>query len=427
MKILAISIRLIEIIFKSGRHPFKVFKIVRAFRKISITDKNDSAIFLREFCESLGPVFIKFGQILSTRSDLLPGIFIENLSKLQDSVSFGSNVDIRMILKKYFKERYDNIFSKINTIPAHSASICLIFEGILRTGDQIIIKLKRPDVEKIIINDFNIFEMFAFCFQNKLRKSGFKYPDSIIRIKSQILKELDFIKEIENAKNFSRIFAGDENIKIPKVYDEYSCNDFIIMEKIDGTKIDSLEFSCYTSKKELLKSGARAFLKQIFISGIFHADPHPGNIFFTNDNKIALIDFGNVGKLNKTQQNSLLIISVAILNKDLKLLFNVLKNEQIINEKTDMNDFIECVDLCLNKFIDLPLKEISASKLFSAIFNVIRKFQIQLPSELLEVFRCLIILDGVGKKTSPDFNIIDELKPAIIEIMIHKYPEFLKF
>lgn len=421
LKFHGIIFRVMEIFIKTARHPVKIFRMLKSLRKMTCRENEDSGQFLKELCESLGPTFIKFGQILSTRSDILPDFITENLKKLQDNAVVNDKVDIVRILKSRFKNDYEKIFAEINNTPSHCASICLIYEGRLITGEMIVIKLKKPGIEKTISNDFHIFELLAFFFQNKLRKSGFKYPESVNRLKQQIFNEINLSNEIENAKLFEKIFASDNNIKIPRIYTELSGNDFIVMEKIFGYKLNSLEFSNYHKKKLLLNAGARAFLKQIFINGFFHADPHPGNIIFTEDKQIALIDFGIVGRLTKRQQNSLLVISLSILNKDIKLLYKTLINERILNERTDMNDFIDKNEFYMEKYINLSLKEISFQELFKDVFELIREFKMQIPSEFLEVFRCLIILDGVGKSVSPDFNIAGELKPVMFEIVMQKY------
>lgn len=418
---MGIFFRTIEIFFKTIRHPVKIYRMILSLRNICAADGDDSALFLKELFESLGPIFVKFGQILSTRPDLLPCVFIENLKKLQDNAAVNGNADVQKILKSYFGEKYGDIFAEINTMPAHSASICLIYEGKLRSGESIVIKLKRPGIEKIIANDFRIFELITFFFQKKFSKFGFVFPESINRIKKQIFNELNLRKEIENAILFNKIFFKDANIKIPFVYEELCSNDFIIMEKISGLKIDSAEFKNCAGKNQFLNYGMRAFLKQIFINGIFHADPHPGNILFTEDNKIAFIDFGIVGRLSKNQQNSLFIISMAILNKNIKLLFTVLINERILKGDTDMNVFIEETELCLNKFIDAPLKKIHAQDLLFETLKLVKKFQMRIPPEFFELLRCLVILDGIGKQLSPDFSIINELKPALFEMMLIKY------
>jgi len=274
---------------------------------------------LRRTLERLGPTFIKFGQVLSIRPDLVPKDYCRELEKLQDKVPEFAFEEVISIVEGGLGKKIHEIFSHFEKKPIASASISQVHAATLKTGEKVAVKVQRPDVKKLMETDIEIMLYFASLIERHIEKAKRFKPSKIVNeFKEWTEKELDFRLEARNAKRFKENFKGSKTVYIPKVYDELTTEKVLVLEFIEG--IDLHDLSQIKKRKinfnEIIKNGFDAIFTQVFVHGIFHADPHPGNIIILKNNSIAFIDFGIVGYFDEKLKNKSVDLLYGIVEKD---------------------------------------------------------------------------------------------------------------
>ena len=294
---------------------------------------------LRLALEELGPTFVKFGQILSTRPDFLPPDFIKELEKLQDKVPPFSSFQAKKIIEKELNKPLEKLFKKFETKPIAAASLSQVHKAILPNNEVIAVKVQRPGIREIIELDLKILEDLAGFLENRLYNGWVYQPKLIIReLKKAIKREIDFINEAYNFERFRINFKDIEYIKVPKIYWEMSTSKVLTMEFIKGTKIDEITQEKYKNifdPKKVAKRGAQAILKQILEDGFFHADPHPANILVQPPATIVMLDVGMVGYLDKETIFKIAKLLQAIIDKNLEQIINCLENLGVVIKEID--------------------------------------------------------------------------------------------
>ena len=377
----------------------------------------------RLMLEELGPTFIKFGQLLSTRSDLLPADVVEELVYLQDRVTPTP--------WKYMKLRFEqagiNIaqtFSHFDTTPIASASLAQVYGATLKNGDKIAIKVLRPNIEDIISSDLSILERFAAAITQHFEEAKRWEPEGIIReFRRSIYKELDLRHEGRNAEIFRNNFADDPTVYVPKIYWNLSSRHILVMEFIDGKRL----IDCFDPavpielRKKIANNGAQAVLKQIFLHGFFQADPHPGNAFVLDDGVICWLDFGMFARVD---QDSLLYIAqglYATLNKDGDRLVKATRAIGMITDDSEIDQLkLALIDL-VDQYHGLPLKQIVLGKLLSEVVQIIRLYKLRLRSDLMMLVKSISTIESVGRNLDPDFDIIEHAHPFIKNILAQQH------
>ncbi|AWB11066.1 2-octaprenylphenol hydroxylase [Thermodesulfobium acidiphilum] len=371
--------------------------------------------------EELGPTFIKFGQILSCRPDLLPHQFIEELSKLQDNVPPFSFVKVREVIENQFKRPLEEMFTSFDEVPIAAGSLAQVHKAVTNSKEEVAVKVQRPGIEKIIEADIKILYDFAFLLKKHFPEIGYYEPDRIVdEFAKTIRKELDFIREGRNIERFRKCFKNDQTIYFPKVYWDLSAPKVLTMEYIKGYKLSEIDSfpDLNVDKKCVALNGAHFILREIFECHFFHADPHPGNIFLLNNNVMAFVDFGMVGILDDTIVDWLINILKAILDKDVDLLIKAILNlnmapapKDIINFRIDLFDFLE-------RYYEVPLKDLKVGTLIEEFLDIIRKYKIRFPTYLVLMLRTLVIHEGIGRVLYPEFNMIEYLKSHIKNLIL---------
>lgn len=329
------------------------------FEKISIAAR------LRMAFEELGPTFVKFGQVLSIRPDMLPESFIEEFKKLQDNVPPFSGEQAIEEIETQLGKSVEELYSSFDATPIASASIAQVHRAMTNTHEQVIIKIQRPNIQNMIDTDLRILSDLAKLIEKNVQESHLFSPCRIVsEFSKTIQSELNFYREGQNIERFHKNFADDKTVYIPKVYWELTTDRILTMEYIDGikiSKVDELEASGL-NKKIIAINGAQLVLKQIFEYGFFHADPHPGNIFVLPDNIIAPLDFGMVGSLDEEEMEAVGALLTAFVKKDVKKIISVLVNLGIMenaldirNLKIDLSDF-------LDRYYQVPLFQLDIGK-----------------------------------------------------------------
>ncbi len=377
---------------------------------------------IRQAFEELGPTFIKLGQILSTRTDLLPMPLCLELQKLQDKAPEFPYEEMEEIVEKELGKSVLDVFEYIETTPLGSASLAQVHAAKFKTGQDVILKVQRPGIEKTVKSDVELIFWFAQMLEYYWEDSKFYNPvEVVLKFKKEILKELDFRREKANIEKFAKLMKNEKNLKVPVVYDELTTSKLLVMEKIKGYKITQInEISGDIDRKLTAKNVTRLMLKQIFQTGFFHADPHPGNIFVCQNGKISFIDFGLMGNLRESSKENLSLLLFAITGKDINEIIYVLKKMGSIEDEFDSrkleNDIFEIVE----EYYTLKLEEIKISEVLVKILKIISNHQIRIPGDLYTLIIALITFEGVLSLLDPDFMLSEQLEPFIKKMFIER-------
>ncbi len=387
---------------------------------------------LRMAFEELGPTFIKLGQLFASRPDLV-GINVANeFKKLQDRVSPFSVERAYEIIETELGSPVDKIFKSFNPEPLAAASIAQVHEAVLMDGKEVIVKIRRPGIKQQIMLDIMILQAIAKIALKHISEIRYFDPLGLVEeFANSITKELDFKREAANCLIFRENFKNNEKLYIPKIYKEFTTEKILVMEKINGIRIDNKEMlkkSGY-NLKNVLNTLIESYFIQIFEHGFFHADPHPGNIFVIDDERVALIDFGIVGRIDDEFKESYANVALSIINKDTdKLIKEYMKLGIIPEEETP-----EKIERKLKKDIEdvlLPIYSFSLDKIniaesVEAVIEVSIKYGLKFPSELFLINKILFMIEGLTRELQPDIHVIEFIKPHAQKLSIKRIsPEF---
>jgi ubiquinone biosynthesis protein len=378
---------------------------------------------LRLALEELGPTFIKMGQMLSTRPDLIPHDIFYELQKLQDQVPPVAYDDIKDEIEAELRFSVGDIFSEFDEIPLAAASIGQVHKAKLKTGEKVAVKIQRPNIRKIVEDDLDILRTLAELAERHITDAKiYNLVGFVEEFAKAIRNELDYTLEARNMERFAHNFADDNTVHIPKVYWEYSTGRIITMEFVEGIKvshIDELRRNGYDTKSIAYK-GAQAYLKQIFTHRFFHGDPHPGNIFILPGEIIAFMDFGIVGRLTTSMASKLNDIVIAIAQKDPDSIADILLKISVIDEDSNVDDLKADIAEFVDKYYGTPIGQLQVSSLFHDMTDISFKYRIIIDRQLNLLGRTLAEVEGLGKQLDPDFNIVPLVQPFARGAVISK-------
>lgn len=378
---------------------------------------------LRLAMEELGPTFIKLGQILSVRPDLISVDMVEEFQKLQDEVPSFPIDQVHAIIRNQLGESTSKLFKQFDDQPIAAASIAQAHRAMTMDGDEVVVKVQRPGISQLIETDINILSDLALLIEKYIPESEFYEPSKIVEeFARTIRKELDFIREGRNIDRFSRNFENDESIHVPKVYWELTSFQILSMEYIDGIKASQISAldAAGLDRKVIAHNAAICSLEQMFIHGFFHADPHPGNIFILDNNVIAPIDYGIMGSIDQELRLALGDLLAAIIKKDANRILRVFQNLNIIQTdiderglRTELTDFME-------RYYRIPLARLDMRRLINEFIETIKRYKIRLPADMTMMAKALIIAEGVGRKLDPEFDFIELANPYVKRLILRK-------
>lgn len=370
---------------------------------------------LREVLEKLGPTFIKLGQVLSLRADLVGEDISNELSKLQSDVTPFSYDDARRIITEELKQAPEKIFKSIKKKPIAAASLAQVHRAHLKDGTKVAVKVQRPSIRRIIEQDIHILFYLAHLAERFVPELRRYQPLRIVKeFTDWTLRELDFRAEGNNAERFRFAFKDNEHIKIPLIYWDYTTPRVLTMEFVHGVKANDLAGikKLAVNPRQLALYGVGAVFQQFLIDGFFHADPHPGNFFALKDDVLCLHDFGMVGYLTPEQRKELVSCFVAFVDKNIDAFFKHFMHLAIIFDKSDVAGFQKDVSNILSEFFFSP-NQPSVARVFFRIINKGTGNYIGFPADLALFGKAIITTEAMGLKLYPKFNFNKELQPFV--------------
>ncbi len=384
---------------------------------------------LRKVLEELGPTYIKLGQILSTRPDLIPIEICEEFRKLQDQVPPVSYEQIHGQFIDQFAKPPQELFASFDKEPLAAASLGQVHKAVLTSGQDVIVKIQRPGIERIIQPDIAILRQLADLVHHHIATlKVYDFPGIVDQFARTIYKELDFSLEGRSIDKFRKNFEKFPSVYIPKVYWNYTRHKILTLEVIEGIKLSDFmrDEQSVQLRKCIAARGADAVLKQIFIDGYFHADPHPGNLFVLAQNRLAFVDFGIIGRLSKRLKRIMTDMLIGVVENDIDRVTEMIVKLDAVGPDVNIRKFKADMEEFLDQYYQVPLKQIRIDELLMNALKLIRTYSIRIPRELYLMIKTIIIMEGLAHQLDPDFDMIKHTKP-FVKAMIHAqyHPKYL--
>ena len=383
------------------------------------------AVWLRESLLSLGPTFIKIGQLFSTRADLFPIEYVEELSKLQDRVPAFSYEQVKDTIENDFGRPLAELYHRFDTVPIAAASLGQVHCAQLHSGEEVVVKIQRPGLSRLFEIDLSILKGIAQYFQNhKEWGKGRDWMGIYAECCRLLWLEIDFLHEGRNGDKFRRNFRGVDWVKVPRIYWRYTSPRVLTMEYMPGIKISHYEAieSAGLDRKRLAKLGAEAYLRQLLTDGFFHADPHPGNIAVDPDGTLIFYDFGMMGQIPAVTRARLMDTFMGISQRNAGLVMASLVELGALAEIDDMGPVRRSIQYILDNMMDKPFEEQSVAAISDDLYAVAYDQPFRFPATFTFVMRAFSTLEGVGKGLDPEFNFMEAAKPYATELMTNGSP-----
>ncbi len=370
---------------------------------------------IRMAAEELGPTFVKLAQVMSNRPDMLPAPLIEEFEKLQDKVPPFAYKKVREIIKKETKKEIEELFEYFDDEPLASASIGQVHKAKIKGGIDVVVKIQRPNIKETVLQDLSILREATTRADRYLKKQGVLNAQDIVKaFERSMLKELDYNSERRNIERFRIAYKKYEHMfYIPKVYREFSTEKVMVIEFANGCKITDVKKlkEWGLDPRKIAENGMEIYLTQIFQFGMFHADPHPGNVLVRRDGVICLIDFGMVGSLMPKDRMAFARVFVSLAQQDAKSMAVNLRKLAIEDEVEDMRALEYDLNDIIEDFSTLDVTESSIADMTARLQKVMFDYKIRVPGSTFLVFRAMAILEGIGKQIHPTFNTNEFVKP----------------
>jgi ubiquinone biosynthesis protein len=374
---------------------------------------------IRMIIEELGPTYIKFGQILATRPDLIPMSLILELRKLQDDVPAFSQSEARQVIETELGGKVEDFFASFEEKPLAAASIAQVHRATLKSGERVVLKVQRPGLARIIENDLDILRFLADLVHDNVPEARQFDPKGLVANFSQsIVKEIDFTREAFNILKFQENFRDTPWMKAPTVYTALSTARVLTMEFIDGIKASNLAAidAAGLDRKLLATRGTEAVLKMIFVDGFFHADPHPGNIFVLPGNVFCLIDYGMMGTVDDERVDELLMFLVGLLTGDMDRVVQLFYRLELIDDRVNVRALKSEGKALLDRYGNQSLKDIDIAVFITEVFETIQRHHVALPSDLLLMAKAVATIEGIAQELYPEYDPLTEMRTYLLKI-----------
>ena len=402
---------------------FPIFTFFRRYLFFWSRPSENPAKRARLVLEELGPTFVKLGQIISTRADIFPPDYIEEFKKLQDEVSPLPFSIVKDVVESHLKVSLSESFADFNETPVAAASMAQVHYATLHDGTKVAVKIRRPGIESVIDSDISVMEIMVKLLDRYIPAARRYRPLDVVEEFSRVIhREEDFTIEGANISKFCEIFKDDSTVIIPKVFWDYTTSEVLTMERVEGVPIDEMEkiMAMGLDLKKIANNGVRAFFKQVFEYGFFHADLHPGNIYVGPDGSIIYLDFGIVGRLDEGLRKYLAEILYSLINRDYRKMAQVHRDMGLISKDIDIDEFEDALRAVVEPVLGRKLAHIDISALLMRLINTARRFNMRLQPSLLLLQKSMVIIEGVGRQLYPDIDPWEVAKPLVTRWMIRE-------
>lgn len=378
------------------------------------------AAWVRETLLDLGPTFIKVGQLFSTRADLFPGEYVEELSKLQDRVPAFSYEQVEIIVEQDLGKPIQELYQNFDPIPLAAASLGQVHKAQIHSGQEVVVKVQRPGLRKLFEIDLQILKGIARYFQNHPKwgrgRDWMGIYDECCRI---LWLEIDYLNEGRNADTFRRNFRNSDWVRVPRVYWRYAAPRVLTLEYLPGIKISNYEAleASGLDRAAIAQMGAKAYLQQLLNDGFFHADPHPGNIAVSPEGGLIFYDFGMMGVIEANVREGLMETLYGIASKDGQRIINSLVDLGALVPTGDMGPVRRSIQFMLDNFMDKPFEAQSVTKITDDLYEIAYDQPFRFPATFTFVMRAFSTIDGVGRGLDPKFNFMEVAQPFAMELM----------
>lgn len=394
----------------------RLFAVLFFWRRFSAP----RAVRLRQALESLGPIFVKFGQILSTRPDLVPADIAQELARLQDQVPPFPSADVAAVLNRTYGKPYGEIFSAFDLSPVASASVAQVHFATLRSGKlagrEVAVKILRPHIAETIEKDIQLLYVVADFIESAFEDGPRLRPRAVVKeFASTLSDELDLIREAANASCLRRNFADGRLLYVPEVYFDYCHHEVMVMEKIDAIPVNDIAQlkAHHIDIARLAADGVKIFFTQVFRDGFFHADMHPGNIFVRRDGIYSGVDFGIMGTLSEADKHYLARNFAAFFQRDYKAVAVAHLDAGWVPADTRVDEFESAIRSVCEPIFDKPLKEIYFGNVLLRLFEVSRRFRMEIQPQLVLLQKTLLQVEGLGRQLYPELDLRPVAQPIL--------------
>mgnify|MGYP006281496243 CR=1 FL=1 len=387
----------------------------RRLRPLPVSEPKSLPVHFRQALEELGPTFVKLGQVLSTRPDLLPPAYITELSLLQDEVPPLAWDEIQDVLEEELRE-VEQTFRHVEPQPKAAASLGQVHTATLPDGTDVVIKIQRPNIRKTIETDLSILHDIARYAQRHTPLGQMYHPEEIAEDFANTLREeMNYLREGRNADRFRENFRREPDIYIPRVYWSHTTRRMLTLERIEGIKIDNIEAidAAGFDRSKIAEHAARLSIQEILVDGFFHADPHPGNLVVMDDGALGVMDFGMVGHLSDQDRIDLIRIYTVAVRMDAEGLVDELIHIGAAPADVDRSSLTRDLNRLMLRYHDLPLKAIQANEVMREIRPIIYEYHLHLPTNLWLLSKSLTMMEGIGRRLDPNFDIFAFSRPYV--------------
>jgi predicted unusual protein kinase regulating ubiquinone biosynthesis (AarF/ABC1/UbiB family) len=373
------------------------------------------AIQLREILTKLGPAYIKVGQALSTRPDLVPPIFLDELSRLQDQLPPFPNELAYQFIEEELGAQPQEIYAELTEQPVAAASLGQVYKGKLKTGETVAVKVQRPGLARTIALDIYILRGLAQWAQNNIKQVQSDLVAIMDEFGTRIFEEMDYTQEGRNAERFAELYGSLPDIYIPKIYWQYTGRRVLTMEWITGTKLTNMETirSQGVDPSYLIDLGVQCSLRQLLEHGFFHADPHPGNLLATPDGKLAYLDFGMMSEVKPYQRYGLIEAIVHLVNRDFVGLAGDYVKLEFLTPETDLTPIIPALATVFSEALGASVAEINIKKITDQLSELMYEYPFQVPAFFALIIRSLVTLEGIAISVDPEFKVLMKAYPYV--------------
>ena len=369
---------------------------------------------MRLALEELGPTFIKLGQLLSTRPDIIPHPFVHEFEKLQDSVPCFSFDELKAQVERELDAPVGTFFSWIDPISLAAASIAQVHRARLTSGEEVVIKVRRPGVVELVESDINALMGLAHLAERHVAGSEIYDPVGVVReFARTIRREMDFTREGHTIEKFSENFRATKWLHFPRVHWKETTRGVLTLEYVDGIKVSDLDTldKAGLDRRLIARRGADTFLEMVLIHGFFHGDPHPGNVMILADNVICLLDYGIVGRLDEGLKGFISDILFAIVNRDVDEVVSQLLFAGDISDNLDVRALKRDLATFIDSYYEIPLHEIELGRMLLEFIEIVTLYNIRIQPDLMLLIKALVIIEGMGRNLDPEFDMIEHLRP----------------